>query len=289
MIDDGWALKPALEQARAIAERRIKPAELVALYYDRIARIDPELNAYVLLTRELAESQAAAAEKRITRSEPLGLLEGVPISIKETASLAGYRNSLGSLVFEQSIAQLDGFAVGRLKDEGAAILGKTNAPEFGTRPVTEGPMFPPARNPVDKTRTAGGSSGGAAAAVAARLCALSHWGDRGGSIRIPASCCGVGGLKPSRGRISSGPLPGEGWAGLATSGVIARTVADAALGLDAMSGHLPGDPYWAEIAQPFLPAAAAKPGTLRVGWPIVASPAVDPEVATPAGPGGTEV
>src|SRR2546429_9988471 len=197
MIDDGWALKPALEQARAIAERRIKPAELVALYYDRIARIDPELNAYVLLTRELAESQAAAAEKRITRGEPLGLLEGVPISIKETASLAGYRNSLGLLVFEQSIAQLDGFAVGRLKDEGAAILGKTNAPEFGTRPVTEGPMFPPARNPVDKTRTAGRSSGGAPPAAAAGPCALGPGGDGGGSARMPPSRCGVGGAQPS--------------------------------------------------------------------------------------------
>src|SRR5256884_4216997 len=150
-------------------------------------------------------------------------------------------------------------------------------------------MFPPARNPVDTTRTAGGSSGGAAAAVAAGLCALSHGGDGGGSIRVPAACCGVVGLKPSRGRISSGPLLGEDWAGLATSGVIARTVADAALGLDAMSGHLPGDPYWAEITQPFLPAAERTPAALRVGWPIVASPAVDPEVATPAGPGGTEV
>src|SRR3989440_6829549 len=268
MIDDGWALKPALEQARAIAERRIEPAELVALYYDRIARIDPELKAYVRLTRELAESQAAAAEKRITRGEPLGLLEGVPISIKETASLAGYRNSLGSLVFEQSIAQVDGFAIGRLKDEGAAILGKTNAPEFGTRPVTEGPMFPPARNPLDKTRTAGGSSGGAAAAGAAGLCALSHGGDGGGSIRIPASCCGVVGLKPSRGRISSGPLLGEDWAGLSTSGVIARTVADAALGLDAMAGHLPGDPYWAEVTEPFLPAGRRNPGGFRIGMTI---------------------
>jgi amidase len=280
VIDDAWAFKPALEQARAIAQRRIKPAELVGLYYDRIARIDPGLNAYVLLTRELAESQAAAAEKRITRGETLGLLEGVPISIKETASLAGYRNSLGSLVFEQSIAQLDGFAVGRLKDEGAAILGKTNAPEFGTRPVTEGPMFPPARNPVDKTRTAGGSSGGAAAAVAAGLCALSHGGDGGGSIRIPASCCGVVGLKPSRGRISSGPILGEDWAGLATSGVIARTVADAALGLDAMSGHLPGDPYWAEILEPFQPAARRDAPRLRVGWTIDAPAAVDAEVAS---------
>jgi amidase len=182
-------------------------------------------------------------------------------------------------VFEKSTAQVDSFAIGRLKNEGAVILGKTNAPEFGTRPITEGPMFPPARNPLDKTRTAGGSSGGAAAAVAAGLCALSQGGDGGGSIRIPASCCGVVGLKPSRGRISSGPLFGEDWAGLATSGVIGRTVADVALGLDAMSGHLPGDPYWAEIPEPFLAAAQRKPETLRVGWTIDAPAAVDPEVA----------
>ena len=194
MIDNAWAFKGALELARAVASKQVKPSELVGLYYERIARIDPELNAYVLLTRELAESQAAAAEKRIERGERLGLLDGVPISIKETSALAGYRNSLASRAFEKSIAQVDGFAIGRLKDEGAVILGKTNAPEFGTRPVTEGPMFPPARNPVDPTRTAGGSSGGAAAAAAAGLCALSHGGDGGGSIRIPASCCGV----PSR-------------------------------------------------------------------------------------------
>jgi len=279
VIDDAWALKSAVDQARAVAARQVKPSELIALYYERIGRIDPGLNAYVLLTRELAESQAAAAEKRVARGERLGLLDGVPVSIKETAALAGYRNSLGSRVFEKSIAQVDSFAIGRLKDEGAVILGKTNAPEFGTRPITEGPMFPPARNPVDTTRTAGGSSGGAAAAVAAGLCALSHGGDGGGSIRIPASCCGVVGLKPSRGRISSGPLLGEDWAGLATSGVIARTVADAALGLDAMSGHLPGDPYWAEITQPFFPAAERKPSTLRVGWTIDAPSAIDPEVA----------
>ncbi|TME53042.1 MAG: amidase [Chloroflexi bacterium] len=279
MIDDAWALKPALDQARAIADKTIKPGELVELYYQRIGKIDPDLNAYVLLTPELAESQAAAAEKRIMRGQRLGLLDGVPISIKETAALAGYRNSLGSLVFEKSIAQVDSFAIGRLKDEGAVILGKTNAPEFGTRPVTEGPMFPPARNPIDRSRTAGGSSGGAAAAVAASLCALGHGGDGGGSIRIPASCCGIVGLKPSRGRISSGPLFGEDWAGLSTSGVVARTVADAALGLDAMAGHLPGDPYWAEIPEPFLSAAQRQPATLRVGWTIDAPAPVDAEVA----------
>src|ERR1700737_427537 len=279
MIDDAWAFKSALEQAHAVAARQVKPSELVALYYERVARSDPELNAYVLLTRELAESQAAAAEKRVGRGEHLGLLDGVPVSIKETAALAGYRNSLASRAFETSIARVDSFPIGRLKNEGAVILGKTNASEFGTRPVTEGPLFPPARNPVERDRTAGGSSGGAAAAVAAGLCALSHGGDGGGSIRIPASCCGAVGLKPSRGRISSGPLLGEDWAGLATSGVIARTVADAALGLDAMSGHLPGDPYWAEIPEPFLAAAQRKPATLRIGWTIDAPAAVDPEVA----------
>jgi len=278
VIDEAWALKPALEQARAIAAKQLKPSDLVALYYDRIARIDPELNSYVLLTRELAESQATAAEKRVARGERLGLLNGVPISIKETSALAGYRNSLASRVFEKSIAQVDGFAIGRLKEEGAVILGKTNASEFGTRPVTEGPMFPPARNPVDKSRTAGGSSGGAAAAVAAGLCGLAQGGDGGGSIRIPASCCGVVGFKPARGRISSGPLFGEDWAGLSTNGVIARTVADAALGLDAMSGHLSGDPYWADIDQPFLPAAQRQPPTLRIGWTVDAPTSVDPEV-----------
>lgn len=279
MSDESWAFKSALDQVQAIAAERVSPRELVTMYYERISRIDPELDAYVLLTRELAESQAAASEKRISRGERLGLLDGVPISIKETAGLAGYRNSLASRAFEKAVAQVDSFAVGRLKDEGAVILGKTNAPEFGTRPITEGPLFPPARNPVDRMRTAGGSSGGGAAAVAAGLCALGHGGDGGGSIRIPASCCGVVGLKPSRGRISSGPLLGEDWAGLATTGVIARTVADAALGLDAMAGHLPGDPYWAETTEPFLPATQRQPSTLKIGWTIDGAAPVDNEVA----------
>src|SRR2546428_6587225 len=231
MIDDAWALKSAVEQARAIAARQVNPSELIALYYERIGRIDPELNAYGLAPGELAESQAAAAEKRVARRERLGLLDGVPVSIKEPAALAGYRNSVGCGVFEASVARVDSFAIGRVKDEGAVILGKTNAPEFGTRPITEGPMFPPARNPVDTTRTAGGSSGGAAAAVAAGLCALSHGGDGGGSIRIPASCCGVVGLKPSRGGLPSGPLLGQDWAGLASNGAVPPTVAEPTLRL----------------------------------------------------------
>jgi len=278
VIEEGWAFKPALDQARAVAARKIKPSELIDLYYERIARIDRGLDSYVLLTRDLADSEAHASERRLMAGEALGLLDGVPISIKETASLVGYRASLASKVFENSRAQFDGFAIGRLKQEGAVILGKTNAPEFGSRPVTEGPMFPPARNPVDRERTAGGSTGGGAAALAAGLCALSHGGDGGGSIRIPGSCCGVVGLKPSRGRISAGPLLGEDWAGLTTTGVLGRTVADAALGLDAMAGHLPGDPYWAETTRAFLPAAVQEPEMLRIGWTVDAPAPVDTEV-----------
>jgi amidase len=278
VIEEAWAYRPALEQAEAIAAKQVKPGELVDLYYDRIARENRDLDAYVLLTEDLARSQADASQRRVMAGERLGLLEGVPISIKETASLAGYRASLASKVFENVRAAVDGFAITRLKQERAVILGKTNAPEFGSRPTTEGPMFPPARNPADRERTAGGSTGGGAAALAAGLCALSHGGDGGGSIRIPASCCGVVGLKPSRGRISSGPILGEDWAGLTTTGVLGRTVADAALGLDAMAGHLPGDPYWADTTEAFVPAAGRGPGVLRVGWTVDVQAPLDPEV-----------
>ncbi len=282
MTGEEWVLRPVLEQAAAIRRRELKVGELVAHYYERIRRLDPDLHAYVLLTPDLAASQVAAAERALAAGHDPGLLGGVPVSVKELTPLRGYRFSSASRAFEQTIAPIDGFAVAQLKRAGAVILGKTNASEFGTRPVTEGPLFPPARNPWDLERTAGGSSGGAAAAVAAGLCGLAHGTDGGGSVRIPASCCGAVGLKPSRGRISHGPLFGEGWAGLSTTGVLARTVADAALGLDAMAGHLPGDPYWAEVTHPFLPAAQREPARLRVGLMVEARATIDPEVATAA-------
>lgn len=266
---------PALELAGAIRRRDISSVELARAYLDRIAMVNPKLNAYVLETPELAMEQARAVDAK----PRIGALHGVPVSIKDLTALAGHPFTLGSKAFERFVPKVDSFPVARLKQEGCPILGKTNTPEFGSRPTTEWGLFGATRNPWNLQHTPGGSSGGAAAAVAAGLCGFAHGSDGGGSVRIPASCCGVVGLKPSRGRISSGPLVGEGWAGLATDGVLARTVADAAAGLDAMGGHLPGDPYWAEAEGLF--ADAAKPTTqeLRVAFSVTAEANVHPEVA----------
>jgi amidase len=260
---------PALEQAAAVRRRQVSSAELVEMYLERIERLNPALNAFWLVTPELARETHGAR----------GLLAGVPVSIKDLNSIKGYPTTLGSKVFEDQVFDWDGFAVARLREEGAAILGKTTCPEFGTRPHTEHGLHGAARNPWNREHTTGGSSGGAAGALAAGLCALSHGSDGGGSIRIPSSCCGLVGLKPTRGLISSGPVFGEGWEGLATEGPIARTVADAALGLDAMKGHLPGDPYWAEPEPSYLDLARPAARSLRIGFTTDAGAIpVDPEV-----------
>ena len=214
------------------------------------------------------------------RGDPLGPLHGVPVSIKDLVSLAGYPMTLGSKAFEDYTLPVDFFPVARLKEEGCPILGKTNLSEFGTRPTTEHGLFGATHNPWNLSHSAGGSSGGAAAAVAAGLCAFAHGSDGGGSVRIPSSCCGTVGLKPSRGRISPGPLLGEHWAGLSTDGVIARTVTDAAAGLDAMAGHLSGDAYWSEVQGRFADHARPVDRQLRVGFTVSASTHVESDVAS---------
>ncbi|HEX6350294.1 MAG TPA: amidase [Candidatus Dormibacteraeota bacterium] len=258
---------PALEQVEAVRRREVSAGELAEMYLERIERLNPELNAFWLVIPELAGQSGE------------GLLGGVPVSIKDLNSIKGYPTTMGSRAFTDQVFDWDGFAVGRLRAEGAALLGKTTCPEFGTRPHTEHGLHGAARNPWNREHTTGGSSGGAAGAVAAGLCALSHGSDGGGSIRIPASCCGVVGLKPTRGLISPGPVFGEGWEGLSTEGPIARTVADAALGLDAMKGHLAGDPYWAEPEASYLALARPPAARLRVAFTTDAGEVpVDPEV-----------
>lgn len=268
---------PALDQAAAILRREITASELASQYLRRIERFNGVLNAYCLTTPELAGQGASEA----AIGSLSGALSGVSVSIKDLVPMAGYPFTRGSRAFRDDVADTDAFAVARLKEAGCVILGKTTTAELGGRPVTDHGLHGAARNPWNIEHTAGGSSGGAAAAVAAGLCALSHGSDGGGSVRIPAACCGVVGLKPSRGRISLGPLSGAGWGGLLTDGVLARTVADAAAGLDAMAGHLPGDPYWAApAAQLFLEAARRVPGRLRIAFSSDADVAVDPEIAS---------
>jgi amidase len=259
----------ALDQAAAVRRGEVSVHELIDAYLERIARLNPRLNAFYLITPELAREQA--------RTPANGPLAGATTSVKDLSAVAGYPLTFGSRAFRSNVPQVDSFVVQSMKAGGTPILGKTTTPEFGSRPVTEFGLHGTTRNPWNLERTSGGSSGGAAAALAAGLCAWSHGSDGGGSVRIPASCCGLVGLKPSRGRISPGPLVGEGWAGLSTNGVLTRTVDDAAAALDLLAGHLRGDPYWAEPEGSYL-RDRPEAGRLRIGFQASADSGLDSEI-----------
>jgi amidase len=246
----------------------------VALYLERIERLDPELNAFVTVRAEEALADARAAES----TPASGPFHGVPTAIKDLTATAGIRTTYSSAAFADNVPDFDTAVARRIREAGFVIVGKTNTPEFGTTAFTESDLNGATRNPWNLERTVGGSSGGAAAAVAAGLVPLAHGTDGGGSIRIPASCCGVFGLKPSRGRVS--PAPFSSLEGLSTSGPIARFVADAAALLDVLAGYEPGDPWWAAPPErPFAEEVGADPGRLRVAvtsTPLYDTP-VDPE------------
>ena len=207
-------------------------------------------------------------------------LYGIAYSLKDLTWTRDIRTTMGSKNYENFRPRADAELAVRLRNAGGILLGKTTTPELGGRPTTEGGLCPPAHNPWNLEFSAGGSSGGAAAQVAAGMGPLAEGTDGGGSIRVPAACCGVVGLKPSRGRISFAPVMGEGWAGFATEGPIARSVRDVALMLDVMAGPALGDPYWAPPpAKPFVSAVTDRPQRLRLG--LIAESAlgpVDPEV-----------
>src|SRR5262249_44093927 len=223
------------ELARLVRQREVSPVELVELYLDRIERLDPALNAYV--TRAADGGGAAAAEPSD------GPFAGVPIAIKDLTETAGLRTTYSAKALADHVPSFDSAVVRRIRDAGFVVLGKTNTPELGTLGVTESELNGVCRNPWDVTRTPGASRGGAAAAGAPGASPLAPRGGRGGgSIRMPASCCALVGLKPSRGRISSAPWP-AGMFGLATHAPIGRTVRDVAALLDVMSGYELGDEY----------------------------------------------
>ena len=266
----------ALEQGDAVRRGEVSPRELASLYLDR----PDEVGAFVTRTPELA---LAHAESLLPVPDGAGPLHGVPTAIKDLNLTAGVRTTFGSAAYADYVPDISDGVTLSIEAAGMVSLGKTNTPEFGSPCYTEPDVAPPAVTPWDRTRMAGGSSGGAAAAVAAGLVPVAQGSDGGGSIRIPASCCGLVGLKPTRGRISGWPMYGE-VTGLATAGSLARTVRDAAALLDVLAGRRPGDPSWA--APPsgsFLSACDRSPGRLRIARfiePVIADATVDPECVT---------
>jgi amidase len=259
-VETDLLFKPATELATLIRTGEITSRELVEAALDRIDALEPELNAFAHLDPDGA--LAAADQVQPADERPFA---GVPIAIKDTAEVAGWPYTLGSDMFGDFVPPYDTFVVRRLREAGFVLVGKTSLPEFGILPVTEPRRFGPTRNPWDTERTPGGSSGGAAAAVAAGILPLAHGSDGGGSIRIPAACCGLVGLKPSRGRVSRGPAQGEDF--LVQDGVLTRTVADSAELLDVLAGYETGDAGWAPPpSAPFAVAAGREPGRLRIGF-----------------------
>ena len=275
----------ALEQGAAIRAREVSPTELVDHYLSRVGRLSDSVGAFVTVTDEHAREQAAVVEKRLRssdRGDVLPPLFGVPTAIKDLNMTAGIRTSFGSAATADFVPEVSDEVVLRIEAAGMLSLGKTSTPEFGSPCYTEPEVAPPSRTPYDLERMAGGSSGGSASAVAAGLVPLAQGSDGGGSIRIPASCCGLFGLKPSRGRISAGPVYGDP-VGLGANGPLARTVRDAAAMLDVMAGPAVGDPFWApplQEGQTFLDACTRDPGRLRIARfssPVIASAEIHPE------------
>src|ERR671913_2382603 len=264
---DDLAFAPATEQPRLVREREVSPVELVELCLERIERLDPELGAFVTLC-----AGAALAEARAKAAAPANApFHGVPIALKDLDTTAGIRTTFSCAAYAEHVPDFDLAHVAKTRAAGFVVLGKTNTPEFGTTAFTDSPLNGPCRTPWDLRRNAGGSSGGAGAAVAAGLVGVAQGSDGGGSIRIPASCCGLFGFKASRGRTPNGPFIGEGWHGFAIGHALTRSVRDSARMLDAGAGPDPGSPHpLTAPEQPFGEAAAIPPPRLRIAFSAAA-------------------
>jgi amidase len=260
----------ATAQAELVRRTEVKPVELVDAAIARIEQLNPAINAVVTPMFEEARRDAA-------RVDPESPFPGVPYLLKDlVASYAGTRMTEGSHFLEGYVPESDSELVVRLRQAGLVIVGKTNTPEFGLAVTTEPRLFGPTRNPWNTDLTPGGSSGGSAAAVAAGMVPAAHGNDGGGSIRIPSSCCGLFGLKPTRGRNPLGREYGDVIGGIVVEHALTRSVRDSAALLDATSGPARGDPYWSPPpARPFLQEVGADPGVLRIAFstaPIMGSP-----------------
>jgi len=258
---DDLAYLDATALAELVHKKEVKPIELVEATIERIERLNPELNAVVTPMYDQARETAAAKPSD-------GPFAGVPFLLKDLgAAYGGVRQAVGSAFLKDFVPDHDSELVARHKRAGLIFVGKTNTPEFGLLPTTEPHLFGPSRNPWDTSRSTGGSSGGSAAAVAAGIVPMAHANDGGGSIRIPASCCGLFGLKPTRARNPLGPDLGDMISGYICEHAVTRSVRDSAALLDATSGPDVGDPYWAPPPErPFLDEVGADPGRLRIAF-----------------------
>ena len=278
MPEEDLAFTPAWRLRTMIAGKEISPVELTELYLRRIETLNPELNAYLTVDAERALSSAKSAETAVLRGEPLGLLHGLPISVKDLMYTEGLITTRGSLVYQDFVPDRDSLEVERVRRAGAVIIGKTNTPEFGLRASCEN-RIANGRNPWNVDRTPGGSSGGAAAAAAAGLAALHLGNDGGGSIRIPAAYCGVFGLKPNSDRIPRNPWSPSPLR-FGQAGPISRSVQDSALLMQVLAGPDPRDPLCIkEEAPDFLTPLHRGVQGLRIAWsPFLGFAAIDAEV-----------
>lgn len=265
--------------AQAIRDKTLSPVELMAAIFARIQALEPNLNAYITLLENEARQAARAAEAALMRGDELGPLHGIPFAIKDLTWTQGVRTTMGSPISESFIPSEDAIPVARLKHAGAILIGKTTTPEYGHKPLTDGPLFGRTLNPWNPAYTCGGSSGGSAVAVATGMSPFALGTDGGGSIRIPAACCGVVGLKATLGaipHIHASDLFGNN----SFIGPMTRSVSEARLLFDLLVGPSRLDPYGLGGASPFstsLPADSL--AGVTVGWmPTVGNPAVDPEV-----------
>ncbi|MGQ4809425.1 Acylamidase [Candidatus Entotheonellaceae bacterium PAL068K] len=282
MADEQLAFTPASELAQLIANKQVSPVEMTELYLARIERLDGQLHSYLTLTQDAAMRDARAAEAAVVRGDQLGPLHGVPISIKDLQMTRGIQTTSGSLAYQDRVPEVDSAVVERVRQSGAIILGKTNTPEFGLLGASENRLGPECRNPWNPERTSGGSSGGAAAAVAAGLCSIATGSDGGGSIRIPASFCGIYGIKATQGRVSSftGVVASPHANLISQQGPMSRTVRDSALLLQALAGYDPRDPGSLRAPLPdFIAALDTEVRGLNIAWsPDYGYAGVDSEV-----------
>src|SRR5262245_30733908 len=258
---------PATDLAELLRRRELSALELTDAVLHRLERVNPKVNAFALVRADEAREAARQADDSLARGEPGGPLHGIPYTVKDLTQIAGVRTMMGSTAFAENIAQRTATYAERLLASGGVFFGKTTTAEFGNKALCDGPLHGETNNPWRLTHVSGGSSGGAAVAVACGLGPIAHAGDTAGSIRVPASCCGVVGLKPSFGRVPFSPefSPFET---CIHNGPIARTVADCALMLQVMAGPDPRDPYSIEERDFDFPAAVRQPDVrgLRVAY-----------------------